>query len=226
MAENVTKIVLVGAGISGFSAASKLMELGYSNIVILEAENRIGGRINSVPFHKGFIDLGAQWVHGKGKHVIYEMCNKSFDFGDAGFDGVDSIFQLSKGEKANQGHCRKLARLSESILSSDLIDKSNGSLGDFFTEQWKKNLATKKYSDIPTETCHQMLDFSHRGINELYGTPTWFAISTAMDATQEDATGNHFVTWKTHGFKTVFDYLTVSFFNVESKASLTMLLKF
>ena len=41
--------LIVGAGASGIAAASMLMQNGVHSIVILEAENRIGGRINTVP---------------------------------------------------------------------------------------------------------------------------------------------------------------------------------
>jgi cation diffusion facilitator CzcD-associated flavoprotein CzcO len=44
------RVVIVGAGPSGIAAATSLMEHGVDNIVILEAENRTGGRINTVPF--------------------------------------------------------------------------------------------------------------------------------------------------------------------------------
>jgi cation diffusion facilitator CzcD-associated flavoprotein CzcO len=44
------QVVIVGAGASGIAAASWLMEHGVDNIVILEAEDRIGGRINTIPF--------------------------------------------------------------------------------------------------------------------------------------------------------------------------------
>lgn len=39
------KIIIVGAGISGIAAATKLYENGFNDITILEAENRIGGRV-------------------------------------------------------------------------------------------------------------------------------------------------------------------------------------
>jgi Predicted flavoprotein involved in K+ transport len=42
--------LIVGAGASGIAAASSLMQYGVNSIVILEAENRTGGRINTVPF--------------------------------------------------------------------------------------------------------------------------------------------------------------------------------
>lgn len=43
-------IVIIGAGASGVAAAAKLKENGFKNITILEAKNRIGGRINTVNF--------------------------------------------------------------------------------------------------------------------------------------------------------------------------------
>lgn len=44
------KIVIVGAGAAGIAAASKLFEHGFKNITILEAENRIGGRVHTTWF--------------------------------------------------------------------------------------------------------------------------------------------------------------------------------
>lgn len=41
------KIVIIGAGASGIAAASKLLENGFQNVTILEAESRIGGRVNT-----------------------------------------------------------------------------------------------------------------------------------------------------------------------------------
>lgn len=55
------QILIIGAGASGIAAATKLLENGFQNITILEAESRIGGRINTVPYGTGFIDMGAQW---------------------------------------------------------------------------------------------------------------------------------------------------------------------
>lgn len=55
------RIVIVGAGVSGIGAASTLIEKGFRNLVILEAENRIGGRVCTVPFASNVVDLGGQW---------------------------------------------------------------------------------------------------------------------------------------------------------------------
>lgn len=55
------RIVIIGAGAAGVAAATRLIERGYKNLKILEAENRIGGRIHTVPFGANVVDLGAQW---------------------------------------------------------------------------------------------------------------------------------------------------------------------
>lgn len=55
------KIVIIGAGAAGIAAATRLLSHGFYNLVILEAENRYGGRINTIPFGESIIDLGAQW---------------------------------------------------------------------------------------------------------------------------------------------------------------------
>lgn len=62
-------------GASGVAAASKLLENNISNILILEAESRYGGRINSVFFGDAYVELGAQWCHGKTDNVAYDLAN-------------------------------------------------------------------------------------------------------------------------------------------------------
>lgn len=49
---NDAKILIIGAGAAGIAAASHLFKNGFQNLLILEAENRLGGRINTVPFCK------------------------------------------------------------------------------------------------------------------------------------------------------------------------------
>lgn len=57
-------VVIVGAGFAGAAAALRLSEYGIP-VIILEAQNRIGGRVHTVTLPGGYnIDFGASNVHG------------------------------------------------------------------------------------------------------------------------------------------------------------------
>jgi monoamine oxidase len=43
---------------------------------VLEAQNRIGGRIHTVRSKSDCIELGAQWIHGQKNNPVYELCKK------------------------------------------------------------------------------------------------------------------------------------------------------
>ncbi|XP_028982707.1 peroxisomal N(1)-acetyl-spermine/spermidine oxidase-like [Betta splendens] len=58
------KIVVVGCGISGICAARKLVQSGFTDVKILEATARGGGRIKTGRFGNSIIEIGANWIHG------------------------------------------------------------------------------------------------------------------------------------------------------------------
>jgi len=57
------KVIVIGAGFSGIAAACALKEAGY-DVTILEARDRIGGRVRTDRRFGTPIDLGASWLHG------------------------------------------------------------------------------------------------------------------------------------------------------------------
>jgi phytoene dehydrogenase-like protein len=52
---------LIFLGASGYAAATRLLEHGYTNIKVFEAENRIGGRTYTKNVDGVSLDMGAQW---------------------------------------------------------------------------------------------------------------------------------------------------------------------
>ena len=70
------KIIILGAGIAGITCASALKERGYANVTILEARNRVGGRINSLSYKGSALDLGAAWIHGYKNNPITPIAKK------------------------------------------------------------------------------------------------------------------------------------------------------
>lgn len=45
-------MVVIGAGLAGLAAAKALLEQGFTNVTVLEASSRIGGRVQSVKLGK------------------------------------------------------------------------------------------------------------------------------------------------------------------------------
>jgi monoamine oxidase len=63
VAQNRPRVIIVGAGIAGLAAARTLADKGISTVV-LEASNRIGGRVFTDTSLGIPLDLGASWIHG------------------------------------------------------------------------------------------------------------------------------------------------------------------
>lgn len=55
--------IVIGAGVSGLAAASHLTAAGVA-VTVLEARDRVGGRVHSVGWQGTTLDLGASWIHG------------------------------------------------------------------------------------------------------------------------------------------------------------------
>lgn len=56
------KFVVVGGGMAGLGAARVLRNAG-SQVVVVEARERIGGRVHTVGWQGARVDLGAAWIH-------------------------------------------------------------------------------------------------------------------------------------------------------------------
>jgi monoamine oxidase len=65
-----TDVVVIGAGTAGLAAARRLVELG-ADVVVLEARERIGGRVLTLhdPNTPVPIELGAEFIHGAAPEI-------------------------------------------------------------------------------------------------------------------------------------------------------------
>ena len=61
--KKLAKVIVIGAGISGLAAAQQLQQFGME-VIVLEARDRVGGRIATFRKNSFFADLGAMVVTG------------------------------------------------------------------------------------------------------------------------------------------------------------------
>ncbi|XP_022789627.1 spermine oxidase-like [Stylophora pistillata] len=66
-------VVVIGAGIAGLSAAHKLHESGLVDVCVLEASDRVGGRINTGKIGNNTVEFGASWIHGTIGNPIFDL---------------------------------------------------------------------------------------------------------------------------------------------------------
>ena len=103
-------VIIVGAGISGLSAAKKLKEKGF-NVTVIEAQEKVGGRLRTNRNLGIAFDEGASWIHGINGNPVTTLAQQAGmntyetidDQADASYDigGVkrnSSVYQNAEDE--------------------------------------------------------------------------------------------------------------------------------
>ncbi|MGC1784359.1 MAG: NAD(P)/FAD-dependent oxidoreductase [Acidobacteriaceae bacterium] len=101
-------VIVAGAGVAGLSAARKIAESGLSTLV-LEARNRVGGRIFTAHRSGEVVELGAEFVHGKPPELWKVLKEAKLDTYE--LEGTDACVEGGKLRR-----CGDLGRDGASIL--------------------------------------------------------------------------------------------------------------
>ncbi|WP_325788754.1 NAD(P)/FAD-dependent oxidoreductase [Arthrobacter koreensis] len=108
--------IVVGAGVSGLSAARALASQGQK-VVVLEARDRIGGRLHTERLDGRVTDLGASWIHGIDGGPLHKL-TRSFGLADVEF----TVGSYQPGGRPIAYYGPDGARLSESAAEQFIAD--------------------------------------------------------------------------------------------------------
>ena len=110
----VDRVVVVGAGIAGLAAASRLCRAGVP-CVVLEARDRIGGRLHTVDLAGAPVDLGGSWIHHPVGNPMSALCDQLGIARDPG----DPLPTLSAYDWAERRHLDRAETEKYSRQESD-----------------------------------------------------------------------------------------------------------
>lgn len=107
----VDRVVVVGAGIAGLAAASRLQAVGIA-YVVLEARDRIGGRLHTIDLGGTPVDLGGEWIHHPVGNPLTTYCDQHGIARSPG-DPMSSLsaYDLSERRRLDQNEVDRYARL-------------------------------------------------------------------------------------------------------------------
>ncbi|KAG6548455.1 hypothetical protein Mapa_009942 [Marchantia paleacea] len=119
------RVVIVGAGMAGIAAAQRLQSLASSRLqlTVLEASERIGGRIRSSEFNGEHMELGATWIHGIEGSPIFKLATRigAMDGGQQPWEGQDGFLQdelvrTEGGSEVDENIVRPVVDLFDDLL--------------------------------------------------------------------------------------------------------------
>uniref|UniRef100_A0A1Y1K1Z4 Amine oxidase domain-containing protein n=1 Tax=Photinus pyralis TaxID=7054 RepID=A0A1Y1K1Z4_PHOPY len=191
------RVVIVGAGVAGIAAASRLIENGFANCIILEAEDRVGGRICTRRLGDGVVDLGAQYC--RKDSIVYHLV-KDFDL-------------LEVRNVSTHVYHSQNGRLEDSFVNK-LLDKVSDLYhgGPVQNVEWKQYLE-ERFDDEIVDLFHDErqrllardnMDFVKKQVLLCTGS---ICLNGVYGATSGEFPPDFRCVWKSHGYQALLDIL-------------------
>lgn len=209
-------VIVIGCGAAGVAAMRKLHDHGLK-VLGLEAADRIGGRVCTVPFANGLIDIGAAWCHGEKDNKVFELANPLDLLGKPEPDNkwyvlsngqlvpsnvAESILNVLDDEvaKAEKYNTQSISETVRNALHTNETLKKENQLSPSFVEWFERNNHVGGQTDPKTGK-------SLRGLIE-----SWNCEGEAM------------LNWKGRGYRSIIDVLLNKYPNPSKEIPLQILL--
>ncbi|CAD7004632.1 unnamed protein product [Ceratitis capitata] len=194
------RIVVIGAGSAGIAAATRLLQSGFENVLLLEAENRYGGRVHTLPFADNVVDLGAQWCHGEKGNVIYQTVRELNMLQPTGDIYDDYKCVRSNREVISDSVTDSLKSIAFNLIPSrqEGLRCFEGSLGTYLTEAFWNDL--KQAPEIDKAVAREFFENYKKFESSIEASDHLFEVSGRGHLEYWICEGDLLLNWKDKGF--------------------------
>jgi monoamine oxidase len=131
------RILVVGAGMAGLTAARHLAEAGRK-VLVLEARDRVGGRIRTLRDQGEILELGAEFIHGHPPE-LWDLIHEA---------GLETYALDGKAVCQRQGRLRKCAEQGEMFRFLHGLEKWKGPDLAFADYPPLQTLSQEKWEEV------------------------------------------------------------------------------
>lgn len=167
--------VIIGGGIAGLYAYDKLLEQGYRNIILLEANNYVGGRMGIDVWYGARLAIGAG-IGRKNKDILLQQLCKKYDIELKEFEVNKDVSKGMMTETELRNTVAILKREYNERRHKELTFRQYG-MEVLGAAQYQKFIKTYEYTDMEKADTYETLN--HYGFDDGYS--GWTGLSVPWD---------------------------------------------
>ncbi|XP_055071808.2 spermine oxidase isoform X2 [Misgurnus anguillicaudatus] len=211
------RVVVVGSGFAGLAAASTLVKAGFQNVLVLEAKERIGGRVHTAkPFTENVLEIGANWIHGQKGNPLFQIAKEENLLSEGPSASVNmclphsvtprDYFFREDGKqittKVVDQVCSHFSKLTDKAFDDELERKYRKlSLGGYLDEAFEESpLAATDDGKKVFEWCKR-IECTDEACSSLY------EVSASQISNYTELEGGFFNTLEPGGYRAILDVL-------------------